>query len=93
MLSPTGDRVAFIWSPAFYDQTSDPSLSTYELRVVDVASGTVTTLASASGGDHLDAIRFSPEGDRILFSRSDAELRGDVSLERPCRRLRRLSFS
>jgi Tol biopolymer transport system component len=76
VVSPTGDRVAYIWSPAFYDQTSDPSLSTYELRVVDVASGTVTTLASASGGDHLGATRFSPEGDRILFSRSDADYVG-----------------
>jgi Tol biopolymer transport system component len=76
VVSPTGDRVAFMWSPAFYDQTSDPSLSTYELRVVDVASGTVTTLASGSGVDHLGVIRFSPGGDRILFSRSDANYVG-----------------
>ena len=72
VVSPTGDRVAYIWSPAFYDQTSDPSLSTHELRVVDVASGTVTMLASASGAFPLNPIRFSPEGDRILFSRTDA---------------------
>ena len=71
VLSPTGDQVAFIWSPALYDQTSDPSLNTYELRVVDVASGTVTTLASASGALPLAPIRFSPEGDRILFSRTE----------------------
>jgi Tol biopolymer transport system component len=76
VVSPTGDRVAFIWSPAFYDQPSDPASSIYELRVVDVASGTVTTLASASGGDHLGVTRFSPEGDRILFSRSDANYVG-----------------
>ena len=71
VLSPTGDQVAFIWSPALYDQTSDPSLNTYELRVVDVASGTVTTLARASGAFPLAPIRFSPEGDRILFSRTE----------------------
>jgi Tol biopolymer transport system component len=71
LLSPTGDQVAFIWSPAFYDQTLDPSLNTYELRVVDVASGTVTTLARASGAFPLAPIRFSPEGDRILFSRTE----------------------
>ena len=76
VVSPTGDRVAFTWSPALYDQTSDPSLSIYELRVVDVASGTVTTLARASGADHLGGIRFSPGGDRILFSRSDANYVG-----------------
>jgi Tol biopolymer transport system component len=71
VLSPTGDQVAFIWSPARYDQTSDPSLNTYELRVVDVASGTVTTLARASGAFPLTPLTFSPEGDRILFSRTE----------------------
>ena len=45
VVSPTGDRVAFIWRPAVYESTSDPALSIYELRVIDVASGTVTTLA------------------------------------------------
>jgi hypothetical protein len=39
--------------------------------VVDVASGTVTTLARASGAFPLAPIRFSPEGDRILFSRTE----------------------
>lgn len=72
VLSQRGDQVAFIWSPARYDQTSDPSLSTYELRVVDVASGRVTTLARARGAFPLAPIRFSPEGDRILFSRTES---------------------
>ena len=58
VVSPTGDRVAF------YDQTWD------ELRVVDVASGRVTTLASSSG--YPSTIRFSPEGDRVLWGRTDA---------------------
>ncbi len=72
-MSPTGDRVAFIWSPTSeVDQTADPSLSVYELRVVDVASGTVTTLAHGSGAVLIGTLRFSPEGDRILYSTSDS---------------------
>jgi hypothetical protein len=79
VLSPTGDQVAFIWSPARYDlQALDQSSSTYELRAVDIASGTVTTLATASGASPLHPIRFSPEGDQILFSRTDAN--NDTSL-------------
>ena len=69
--SPTGDRVAVVWSAAVYDPTADPSLSIYELRVVDVASGTVTTLAHGSGAILIGTLRFSPEGDRILYSTSD----------------------
>jgi hypothetical protein len=72
VVSDTGDLIAFIWSPGFYDQTVDPSSKTYELRVVEVATGKVTTLASASGEFPLDPIRFAPEGDRILFSRTEA---------------------
>jgi hypothetical protein len=44
----------------------------YELRVVDVATGAMTPLASARGTAPLQVINFSPEGDRILFSRTDA---------------------
>jgi Tol biopolymer transport system component len=61
--SPTGDRIAF--TAGSY---SEPN----ELRVVEVASGTVTKLATAPGTDSLQVIKFSPEGDRILFSRLDA---------------------
>lgn len=39
--------------------------SAFELRVVDVFSGTVTRLAAGPG---IKPIGFSPEGDRILFS-------------------------
>ncbi len=77
VLSPTGDRVAFMWSPTYYDQSVDPSAQTSELRVVDVASGMVTTLVSATGASPLDPITFSPEGDRILFARRNAD---DASL-------------
>lgn len=74
--SPTGDRVAFIWSPdSFsYDPAGDLLPRTFELRVVDVARGTVTSLASAhSSYSPLHVIRFSPGGDRILFSRMEAD--------------------
>jgi dipeptidyl aminopeptidase/acylaminoacyl peptidase len=62
--SPTGDRIAFAhsetggWPPT-------------ELRVIDVATGTVTSLAGMGGSDHIIVIAFSPEGDRILFSRTE----------------------
>ena len=71
VVSPTGDRVAFIWMPAVYDSTSDPALSVYELRVIDVATGAVTTLSHETGEVPIGTIRFSSEGDRILYSRSD----------------------
>ena len=68
--SPTGDRIAFSWTDDPHDDSSGPY--THELRVLDLASGTVTTLASERGTDPLGGIAFSPEGDRILFSRADA---------------------
>ena len=71
VLSSTGDRVAFIWSPELYDRSSDLSASPFELRMVEVASGTVTTLARATGNFPLTPIGFSPDGDRILFSRTE----------------------
>jgi Tol biopolymer transport system component len=76
VVSPTGDRVAFTWSQGPYSGSLDPLPRADELRVVDVASGTVTTLATATGAGHLGGIRFSPEGDQILFSRSDANYAG-----------------
>jgi WD40 repeat protein len=54
--SPTGDRIAF---------TSSSS----ELRVLDLANGTETLLAEADRPDMLQVIDFSPEGDRIHFTR------------------------
>jgi Tol biopolymer transport system component len=56
--SPSSDRVAFV-----HDDT--------ELRVRDVATGTATSLVSMSGSERLRVIEFSPEGDRILFSRTE----------------------
>jgi Tol biopolymer transport system component len=64
--SPAGDRIAFPWNRESIG--SDPA-SSDDLRVVDLASGRVTTLAS---GRSMRPLSFSPEGDRILFSRTDA---------------------
>jgi Tol biopolymer transport system component len=72
--SPTGDRIVFTsnrgsggWRPN-------------QLRVLDLATGTVTLLAEADGSDHLEVIDFSPEGDRIHFSRMDYQGAGMGSL-------------
>ena len=56
--SPTGDRIAF---------------STDEVRVLDMATGSVTPLTDVERASILQVIGFSPEGDRILFSKSDAD--------------------
>ena len=64
--SPTGDRIAFS------SQTGEGMTNlgpVTELRVVDVASGTVTRLTAAGSADHV--ISFSPEGARILYSRTN----------------------
>jgi Tol biopolymer transport system component len=73
--SPSGDRIAFIYSERG-DRTST------ELRVLDVTTGEVTSLVAGTGGSDLlwGVIKFSPEGDRILFSRTDDSGRGTSSL-------------
>ena len=66
--SPMGDRIAFAAAtggPTGYGSVSD-------LRLVDVATGAVTSLDVAAGTDALHVVSYSPEGDRILFSRIDA---------------------
>jgi Tol biopolymer transport system component len=74
VVSPSGDRVAFIWSQADpWASSPGPQQPPEELRVVDVASGAVTTLFTAGPGQHLGITAFSPEGDRILFTTSDAD--------------------
>jgi hypothetical protein len=42
--------------------------------VLDVATGTVTLLAEANGSDMLEVVDFSPEGDRIHFSRLEGAI-------------------
>ena len=64
--SPAADRIAFDTPNA--NVASDWRRSDTRLRVVDVASGTVTTLTGAGARDR--AIRFSAGGESILFSRT-----------------------
>ena len=73
--SPTGDRIAFIYSER-------KGQASTELRVLDVTTGEVTPLVAGRGGSDLlwGVIEFSPEGDRILFSRTDDGDRSTSSL-------------
>jgi Tol biopolymer transport system component len=68
--SPTGDRIAF---DSVTGGGTTALGSATELDVDDVASGTVTSLAGKGGADSFSVIEFSPEGDQILFSRTDAK--------------------
>jgi WD40 repeat protein len=61
--SPTGDRIAFNAGASL----SEPD----EIRVVDVASGKVTRLAAVRGIGPSHVLRFSPDGDRVLFWQAD----------------------
>jgi Tol biopolymer transport system component len=63
--SPAGDRIAFTST-----RVSD-GWRPNQLRVLDLATGTVTLLAEAKGSDQLEVRDFSPEGDRIHFARLD----------------------
>ncbi len=66
--SPTGDTVAYTWTDdPFDDGSGNTPVQTFELRVVDVASGNVTLLATAP---QIRPIAFSGDGQRILFERS-----------------------
>lgn len=64
--SRTGDRIAFM--------TWKRGSGGAKLRVLDVATGTVTLLAEAGGSDQLEVIDFSPEGGRILFARTEGRI-------------------
>jgi Tol biopolymer transport system component len=61
--SPTGDHFAF--TAGGHGSTG----SLHELRVLDAASGSVTLLTEAQRGTFLSVIGFSPQGDRILYSK------------------------
>ena len=73
--SPTGDRIAFMTHGR-----GDQDFA--ELRVLDVTTGSVTLLIEAERGAWLGlyVIGFSPQGDRILFSRTEGEGAGESSL-------------
>ena len=66
--SPTGDRIAYV-SRTSAESTKKGRAT--ELAVLDMASGSVVTLADL-GRTHLFNVTFSPEGDQILFTRTDA---------------------
>lgn len=65
--SPSGDRIAFVQQTS---ETDAGYMVANELRMIDIASGTVTRLAGIGERDILSP-QFSPEGDRILFSTAD----------------------
>ena len=66
--SATGDRIAFATSGRGRAWWSA------ELRVVDVATGLVTLLTEGERGVSLQAIGFSPRGDRILFRKDEGRV-------------------
>ena len=72
--SPTGDRIAFL------SFASTPFMSDRQLRLVDVATGKATLLAEAKASEMLEVIDFSPEGDRILFTKIEERQKGEASL-------------
>jgi len=72
--SPTGDRIAFSAGV----EVTTPSGPMTDLRVITVATMEVTTLAAGGGAYTLAPIKFSPAGDRILYSRTDVN--GEESL-------------
>jgi Tol biopolymer transport system component len=71
--SSIGDRLAFVSNAFDWN-------GRHQLRVLDMATGTVTLLAEEHGSTTFYAIGFSPEGDRILFSRVETEEGGVSSL-------------
>jgi Tol biopolymer transport system component len=67
--SPAGDRIAF----DVRTMGSTHLLPSTEIRIVDVASGAVTSVVGMDGTDVLGVIAFSSDGARILYSRTDAD--------------------
>jgi hypothetical protein len=63
--SPSGDRIAFI------THVRSPGFSSAELRVLDVATGSVTLPTRSERGTTFWVIGFSAQGDRILFRRDE----------------------
>ena len=63
--SPNGDLVAFTAAPSKFGDT--------DLLVRDVATGADTSLLDVTRSEIVNVIEFSPDGDRILFTRWDAD--------------------
>jgi Tol biopolymer transport system component len=70
MWSPTGDRIAFI--SARRDESGGEGLIN-DFAVLEVATGAVAPLADIGGDAPVPGsmLEFSPEGDQILFTRTD----------------------
>jgi Tol biopolymer transport system component len=60
--SPTGTQLAYVWS---FDG------GTYDIRVVDIASGTDRTVVTGLQVNGLGLLGWSPAGDRLLFAGLD----------------------
>jgi hypothetical protein len=54
--------------------------TSHQLRVLDMGTGTVTLLAEWEGSEWISLIGFSPDGERILFSRTGDAGAGPSSL-------------
>jgi Tol biopolymer transport system component len=65
--SPTGDRVSF--AHGVHGSTG----SRFDLAVVDVETGVLTSLANGDGLAELVVIEFSADGERILFARTEGD--------------------
>jgi Tol biopolymer transport system component len=76
--SPTGDRIVLASLTGHAETDWGPAT---ELHLVDMATGTVTSLAGQNGYDTLRVVEFSPEGDRILFSRTVARPGAETNAE------------
>ena len=78
MWSPNGDRVAFTWSWSVAGTWLDAGKSgatPARASSVDVVAGAVTTFA---GENEIIPLRFSPEGNRILYSATDTSDQGTL---------------
>lgn len=64
--SPTGDRIA-ITTRSRVSGAFPP----FEVRVIDVATGSMTLVTEGERGSELEVVGFTPQGDRILFVRSE----------------------
>ena len=70
--SPMGDRVAYVLSREIrQDADGNASLLTSDLWLVDPTGATATMLVTALGSRPIEALGFSPDGDRILFSKNE----------------------
>jgi hypothetical protein len=73
--SPTGELIAVTAGAP-----GDPEAFANQLIVVDPATGSATVLFEGERRTILDVIGFSPEGDRVLFARSDFDRNDDEAV-------------